>query len=204
MYRNIPQRARAGHGRSGHTEENTWPVQHLTCKDRATAAPVPAFLSSHRRQAAFQPAGEKSGEAERGNESQEGEENICNETFIDVQVSVLKENQLLPLAGLPAAAQPQPSLADKRSDQQQPQSLCGEQDRTRTGLGLEMCPSTVVLATDVPCHWAAQRVSLVTCAAFSIGTVSTDAPEDPSLPCRTESHCYSEDPQLSLHPNIPG
>lgn len=71
--------------------------------------PVPAFLISHRRQAAFQPAGEKAGEAERGNESLEGEESICNETFIDVQVSVLKENQLLPLAGLPAAAQPQPS-----------------------------------------------------------------------------------------------
>lgn len=73
--------------------------------------PVPAFLSSHRRQAAFQPAGEKAGQAERGNESQEDEESICNETFIDVQVSVLKENQLLPLAGLPAAAQPQPSTS---------------------------------------------------------------------------------------------
>lgn len=207
LQKQILQRARAGHGRSGDTEENTWPVQHLTCKDRATPAPVPAFLSSHRRQAAFQPAGEKAGEAERGNESQEGEESICNETFIDVQVSALKENQLLPLAGLPAAAQPQPSLAHKRSDQHQPQSLCGEQDRTRTGLGLEMCPSTVLLATDVPCHWDAQRMSLVT--AFSIGTeeegtVSTDAAQDPNLPCRTQSLCYSEDPQLSLHPNISG
>lgn len=72
-------------------------------------APVPTFLSFHQRQAAFQPVGQKAGEAKRGNESQEAEESICNETFIDVQVSVLKECELLSLARLPAAAQPQPS-----------------------------------------------------------------------------------------------